>query len=156
MDNVDICQVLDMTRKRCLCGRELAHQNRTWWTGALGQTSLNVLYGDKFMISPILGPYFVLSATQTAVSVAVSYVFQVVSYLLRSLRDGRLMFAGRPVHRQFRSQCQGTKGRIIGGERSILFVRHLTFQYAVITIVGTVVEITGTIGSGRFWHIVAG
>ena len=31
------------------------------------------------MISPIIGPYFVLSATQTAVSVSVSYAFQVVS-----------------------------------------------------------------------------
>jgi len=50
-----------------------------WWTGALGQISFNVLYGDKLMISPIIGPYFVLSATQTAVSVSVSYAFQVVS-----------------------------------------------------------------------------
>lgn len=95
--------------------------NRGWWTGALGQISFNLLYGDKLMNSPLIGPYFVLSATQTAVSVAVSYAFQVVSYLVKMPRDQGLMSTGRPIYCQSRSQCQGKEGRAIAGKRPSIF-----------------------------------
>jgi len=91
-------QAMDMIRKWCLLYERACLTNRGWWTGALGQISFNLLYGDKLMNSPLIGPYFVLSATQTAVSVAVSYAFQVVSYLVKVPRDRGLMSTGRPIY----------------------------------------------------------
>ena len=72
-----------------MSGRQITEQMTdrlsSWWTGALGQTSFNLLYGERLVASPF-GSYYVLSATQQAVSVAVSYAFQVVSLGRMSLR----------------------------------------------------------------------
>ena len=120
-DDVDICQAMDMTRKWRLQYDEACSPNRGWWTGALGQISFNLLYGDKLMNTPLLGPYFVLSATQTAVSVAVSYAFQVVSHLVKVPRDRPLMSTGWAIYRQSRSECQGTEGRVIARKQHSSF-----------------------------------
>ena len=120
----------------------------TWWTGAIGQVYFNLAYGDRAVVTP-LGTYHILSARQTSLSVAISYAFQAVSQ--------QICRADRQVGQILSSYIIKIRGRKAG----ILVVGQswehtLTPKFCGITVLGTLIEITGTLGTGRYWQIVGG